>query len=680
MPAIPLVTEPVGGTLARDAAAARSEPAIGRWRVLVYATSLAFSVAWTLVLGKDVHWDAINYHLYLGFSALNDRFTLDFFGAGTPAYVNPYSFVPLYLMWRAEWPALWMAVAFASFHAILLWLAFELALVAGVRRPGKALPAFAALAAVLTATNPVLLQGLGSTMNDATVAVFALAGWLAVAHALRRGSWHLAAIGGVLCGIAAGLKLSNALFAISAVPALALLPGTLRARARGMAAYGAGCGLAFALVSLPWSLKLWHEFGNPFFPFLNEVFRSPDFITSPLKQERFVPLSWQAYLLRPFDLLSVATSVHVETRAPDLRYAALLAALAAWGVVRVRAQPSPSQPGPDAGDDPAAGRCLAGLLVGLVVAWCLWLHVSGNGRYFLPMACVASVVLALVLQRLHAAWPSATTGAAILLLVMQLVQLAMGTDLRRDGLPWEGPWLPVEIPDRLRNEPQFFVSPVIMSGSVFMPYLHPDSGIMNVGGFNVIGPHHPGAARAQRLLDANAGRLRMLMSLPEGVVDRSTMPGPPENLRTYFHRFGLRIDGGDCEFLRLEGNIRGERRPMKDPWKHFISCRLIPAPEERAAFEREAALYDAVFDRVEDTCPRLFFPARPVTQQIVYWLRTYHMGSEMQLFVDEGRVKYYFYLRGGEPIDIGSVDDWTKGPQPFDCSVRFKPAFGGLGQ
>jgi hypothetical protein len=50
------------------------------------------------------------------------------------------------------------------------------------------------------------------------------------------------------------------------------------------------------------------------------------------------------------------------------------------------------------------------------------------------------------------------------------------------------------------------------------------------------------------------------------------------------------------------------------------------------------------------------------------------MGSEMQLFVDDGRVKYFYPLRGGDPIDIGSVAAWKAGPRRFDCSVRTKPA------
>ncbi len=129
-----------------------------------------------MALGKDVHWDAVNYHLYLGFSALNDRFALDFFGGGTPSYINPYAYVPLWLMTQANWPALAVAVTLAAFHALALWLTFEIAIAAGLRGERHAVPQFALLAVLLAAINPVLLQGLGSTMVDIPTGVLVLGG------------------------------------------------------------------------------------------------------------------------------------------------------------------------------------------------------------------------------------------------------------------------------------------------------------------------------------------------------------------------------------------------------------------------------------------------------------------------------------------------------------------------
>lgn len=645
------------------------------WRAFTYTASLLFALAWTVALGKDVHWDAVNYHLYLGYSALHDRFALDFFGAGTPSYINPYAYVPLWLMTQAQWPALAVAMVLAAFHALALWLTFEIALACGMRGTGHALPQFALLAVLLSVANPILLQGLGSTMVDIPTSVLVLGGWLGVALGVRGGRIVPGVVGGALCGVAAALKLSNAAFAIAAVVALAFVPGGIATRARAMVAFSAACGVAFALTALPWSLKLWQEFGNPFFPFLNHWFGSPHFTTEPLRYERFLPSDRLAYLTRPFEMLSAASSVHTEPRAPDLRYAALVAALAvlAASPLSRRARTGPSRAVPD---DDASRRTLFALLTGLIVAWCLWLAMSGNSRYFVPMACLASVVLALVLQRLHALWHSRTIAAILLMFAAQAMQLAIGTDWRRYGTEWEGPWLRVDIPERLRNEPSLYLSAGFMSGSAFVPWLHPQSGMINIGGFNVIGPGHPGGERAQALIERNRDRLRILVPLPPGAVDRATLPSSPDALKVYVRRFGLGIDASDCEFLRVEGNLRGERRPdTRSTWKHFIACRLDSAPGERAAYEREAAVVNPVFDRVEDTCPGLFHPRRPITQEFRYWARTYHTGSEMQLFVDAGRVKYFFPLRGGDPIDIGSFAAWQAGPQSFDCSRRTNPAF-----
>ena len=382
--------------------------------------------------------------------------------------------------------------------------------------------------------------------------------------------------------------------------------------------------------------------------------------------------------MRPFALLSAASSVHTEPRAPDLRYAALIIALAVWGVLGYRAYRNAGGKGrarPD--DEPAQAadrRVIVGLLVGLSVAWLLWLKISGNSRYFVPMACIAGVALAVVLQRVHASYPSLTIAAALLLLAVQSVQVVVGSDWRRDGGAWEGPWLRVDVPARLRDEPHLYLSAGFLTGSAFLPFMHPQSGAINIGGFNIIGPHHPGGTRAQSLIDRNADRLRILLPLPAGIVDRATLPTSPRALDIYVRRLGLKVDPSDCEFPRIEGNVRGERRPEKsDGWKYFITCRIVPAPENRTAFEREVAPIDRIFDRVEDACPNLFHPRRPATQEYKYWARTYHMGSEMQLFIDGGRIKYFFPLRGGDPIDIGSVEDWERGVQAFDCSRRTSP-------
>jgi hypothetical protein len=48
------------------------------------------------------------------------------------------------------------------------------------------------------------------------------------------------------------------------------------------------------------------------------------------------------------------------------------------------------------------GRALGALSLSLLLAWLLWLATSGNSRYFLPMSCLAAVVLASLLCRFSA--------------------------------------------------------------------------------------------------------------------------------------------------------------------------------------------------------------------------------------------------------------------------------------
>src|ERR1700678_369305 len=75
-----------------------------RWRV--YLACVALALVCNYVLGKDMAWDTLNYHLYLGFSALNDRFGQDYFAAGPLAYLNPYAYIPFYAMVSAGLSAL----------------------------------------------------------------------------------------------------------------------------------------------------------------------------------------------------------------------------------------------------------------------------------------------------------------------------------------------------------------------------------------------------------------------------------------------------------------------------------------------------------------------------------------------------------------------------------------------
>src|ERR1700722_13998909 len=306
-------------------------PVPHRW--LVYIACVALALACNYVLGKDMAWDTLNYHLYLGFSALNNRFGQDYFAAGALAYLNPYAYIPFYAMVRAGLPALGICSIFAAAHSIILWLTLELG-VAGCASQDRRTRLFAGCCALARAfMNPILMQQIGSCFADITTAELALGGWLLLASSVRMPRISRGLYAGLILGAASALKLSNALSAISALAMLAMLPMGWLGKIRQGLIYGISLGIGFAVVAAPWSFRLAKVFGNPMFPMFNSIFRSPEAPTDPAASTfRFIPASLGEALWPPIAMIDPVRMVHEELSAPDLRYALLIALIILLGL------------------------------------------------------------------------------------------------------------------------------------------------------------------------------------------------------------------------------------------------------------------------------------------------------------------------------------------------------------
>ena len=64
----------------------------------------ASALLWTVVAGKDVNWDLLNYHYYLPLrAAATGASQQDFFAASAQSYLNPVGYLPFYLMVSSGW-------------------------------------------------------------------------------------------------------------------------------------------------------------------------------------------------------------------------------------------------------------------------------------------------------------------------------------------------------------------------------------------------------------------------------------------------------------------------------------------------------------------------------------------------------------------------------------------------
>lgn len=665
---------------------ARARSAAAWYRVTIYLACTVLAIAVSCALGKEMSWDTLNYHLYAGFSALHDRFAQDYFAAGPQSYFNPYAYVPFYLLVASGLPAIVAASILAALQSVVFWLTYELALTLKPAGDATRRTAFAACAVALAALNPILLQQIGTSFADLTTGELALAGWLLLATAIRTpGAWRIIAAGALL-GIATALKLTNALPAVSAAAMLLFLPLPFRGRVRLAAVYVSTVALGFALVAAPWAYRLYQEFGNPFFPLLNTVFRSPEFTTQPLHHLRFVPASLSEALWRPFAMLNPVTMVHEELMAPDSRYALLLILACILVLLRLWRPPARAGAVTPPGSPPIDRRVLAALGCAFALNWVVWLSGSGNSRYFLPAACVAGVLVIGLVFDVFSRWPKVRNYVLVAIFATQTLQVWTGSELRWFAAPWPGRWFEITVPDALAKQPALYLMAEIRSTSFLIPYLPRESGWIDIAGPYPLEDTGATGRRVQALIQRYAPHVRLVVTgdrlYAEGEKHVPTVAGMNSTLQ----RFGLRVDDSDCATLDVRGitadfeivpaHADSTRTPQAA--LHLVSCGLVPDHSDHTADlvrERQANL---VLDRLEDTCPELFQPRRVPTGRYGYMWRRIYLNTDLIAWVSRGELKFFDPVRGDDIVYLGSESDWARAPLRLSCGRRGGHAFASL--
>ena len=89
--------------------------------------AVAACAGWTLLAGKDLNWDLLNYHYYVPYQLLGGRLGQDFFAASAQSYLNPLGYLPFYLMVSSGWHAVVVSVLLAVAHASSLVLLYAIA-------------------------------------------------------------------------------------------------------------------------------------------------------------------------------------------------------------------------------------------------------------------------------------------------------------------------------------------------------------------------------------------------------------------------------------------------------------------------------------------------------------------------------------------------------------------------
>ncbi len=649
-----------------------------RW--LIYACCSLLVVLTSYHLGKAMTWDTMGYHVYAGFSALHDRFGQDYFAAGPQAYFNPYAYIPFYLLIRSSLTPLEDASILALIQSGILWLTYELTVQMVYSDTPKVRTIVGVLAALFAFLNPVLINEFGSSYADVTTAEFVLMGWLLLVTVVRTPSAARVIGAALLLGVASGLKLTNTVHAVAAASLLLFIPESFVKKLRISALYVLMVSAGFILVSLPWSIHLERHFGNPVFPLLNGLFRSPQYTTGTMLDHRFMPATLGAALARPFEMVLPKPWIHFELSAPDLRYALLLMLLM-WFVLRwlwrrvseSRALPKLNYP----------DRVLAAVTFAFLVDWVLWLSVSGNSRYFIPMACVAAALCFILIFRLLSAYPAIRNCLLAMIFIVQFVQLGMGADYRY-YLPWHhGSWFTVSVPSQLKSSADLYFLIGGQTNSYIIPDMPRDSGFVNLGGFYQLSANGVNGEHIKALIRRFAPHLRAIWSDESaGATQQQESSRVFESANDALEPFGLRVDAGRCAMIvvhgvhtvfRVETSARqGKPSATRDPdTKYLVTCHVVRNPSAVAPLPGERTA-DVAFDHLEDACPALFQPRRPVDVLIgdarsgYIFLRKY-TGSAVHAWIAQGIVRFQKVAPGGREEDAGSERMWVQSPPRVAC-------------
>ncbi|MGH8745312.1 MAG: hypothetical protein ACREUK_02340, partial [Burkholderiales bacterium] len=208
--------------------------------------------------------------------------------------------------------------------------------------------------------------------------------------------------------------------------------------------------------------------------------------------------------------------------------------------------------------------------------------------------------------------------------------------------------------------------------AVIAPFVNPESSFVNLRGQHSIPLDSP---RLAALLRRYRGRVRTLGR------DLAPVSGRPiaSVLRAYdqtFVRIGLRVDPTDCFKIAWRPDVDDGLSRAANRLAHTapheplsaVSCALRPAARDPAE-EKEERRISALFDRIEQSCPRVFRHQTAVSEPFLNgWSRNYN-GLDARLEALGDHVVLNF-LRKGRNIDFGRLSAWERKNAALPAACR----------
>ncbi|HLY05455.1 MAG TPA: hypothetical protein VKR31_06890 [Rhizomicrobium sp.] len=501
----------------------------------------AVVLGWAVLVisrGKDASWDFRNYHWYIPYAFLHGRLGIDVAVAHQATYYNPFLDTPFYLLATHlhAWLALGILGATQGANVIPLYFLSRSLL----RVEPRCL--IAAIATLLCMLGSLTLYLAGATYYDNVMSLFVLAA-LAIAIGKREtlrdgtlsGNAWIAGAGGLLLGMAVGLKLPEAPFALGTAAALVVLPGNAANRVVRLPAALAGGLLGFAIFEAYWMTEMLRLTGNPVFPYFNQYFHSPLALPAPYRDLRFIPHSLEHQLLFPL-LFSIDWRVADDLPFRDIRvgiaYVLVIATVPVWLLARRRQNPL------------IAPDVAAALFAFAAVSYAIWLKIFAIYRYIVVLEMLAPLLIIAAVGL----WPLTPRARILIAAAMLLWVQATSEPMEPGRAPATDPYVQAAIPPIPHPDHTM----VLMTGEAPLGYLVPSLPqaipVLRIDGW-LIQPQDGSrlTADTRRRVDSFHGDLFVIADAGEIARSRDALAA-----------YGLAMNAAECR--NIETNLGGPYR------------------------------------------------------------------------------------------------------------------------
>jgi len=240
---------------------------------------------------------------------------------------------------------------------------------------------------------------------------------------------------GLLAGMGAGLKLTNALYAAVLCAGLLTLPLPAATRARIATLFAVGAASGFALTGGYWAVLMAQRFGNPLFPQFGSLFPNPLAAPISVADTAWRPKEAWQHVLWPF-LVSLDARRAGQLGLRQIIWTLVYAGFISWAVAALRRRSPP---------DGRAALGTPGRLVLVMVGagFVAWMEMFGIYRYLVPIEMLSPLAVFLLAT---VRWPlkKAVRVSRWLLGIATLTAVAGMKTWGHGG--WRDPMLHVDVP------------------------------------------------------------------------------------------------------------------------------------------------------------------------------------------------------------------------------------------